>query len=471
MLLSLPNELLSSIVEHIAYSPTLPDSAHTELASISRFKRTSSELHRLSVANWQLRQICVPFLFADIKIRSAEDAVNMKGQLSLFSQFTKTLVIEFDTYDSDRTEDQIMDQFALAQLEHLSYVELQSFQYSPLLLKTLLAYPTIKSILIRTVPDESLHNDDLSKVIVDTLIYPLSFSNIGNCLKNGMRLARLLLYYGPGLLDEEFGSRKFPGLEEIVILMGSSLSTPFSWLSDLASTNSTLNELNIHRNQLPSLSITLLTSFDNECERQGLKTSFVVEHVNLRKASGQSSHDWDVIAFTMSTNPSASLVNILSLVASSFPKLEILSLDLTKNKEHYDAGALSSVLARCSSLRVVYLKNVFKWLRFESAIEARCFPLSQPTRRATTVTLEVSEVLACAEIALLQLTALLAKQFRTLESFSIDDTGHGRNNRSAERWYLVGWLHVLNFDRKVGGTLQRFTDSMQAWQHTWFESE
>ncbi|KAJ3820085.1 hypothetical protein F5880DRAFT_1590569 [Lentinula raphanica] len=469
MLLSLPNELLSSIVEHIAYSPTLPDSAHAELQSISRFKRTSSELHRLSVANWQLRQICVPFLFADIKIRSAEDAVNMKGQLSLFSQFTKILVIDFDTYDSDRTENQIMDQF-VAQLEHLSYVELQSYQYSPLLLKTLLVYPTIKSILIRTVPNESLHNDDLSKVIVDTLIYPLSFSNIGNCLKNGMRLARLFLYYGPTLLDEEFGSRKFPGLEEIVILMGS-LSTPFSWLSDLASTNPTLNKLHIHRNQLPSLSITLLTSFDNECERQGLKTSFVVEHVNLRKASGQSSHDWDVIGFTMSTNPNASLVNILSLVASSFPKLEILSLNITKNKEHYDAGALSSVLARCSSLRVVYLKNVFKWLRFGSAIEARCFPLARPTRRATTVTLEVLEVLACAEIALLQLTALLAKQVRTLESFSINDTGHGLNSRSAERWYLVGWLHVLSFDRKVGGTLRRFTDSMQAWQHTWFESE
>ncbi|KAJ3966368.1 hypothetical protein EV361DRAFT_575196 [Lentinula raphanica] len=362
-----------------------------------------------------------------------------------------------------------MDQF-VAQLEHLSYVELQSYQYSPLLLKTLLVYPTIKSILIRTVPNESLHNDDLSKVIVDTLIYPLSFSNIGNCLKNGMRLARLFLYYGPTLLDEEFGSRKFPGLEEIVILMGS-LSTPFSWLSDLASTNPTLNKLHIHRNQLPSLSITLLTSFDNECERQGLKTSFVVEHVNLRKASGQSSHDWDVIGFTMSTNPNASLVNILSLVASSFPKLEILSLNLTKNKEHYNAGALSSVLARCSSLRVVYLKNVFKWLRFGSAIEARCFPLAQPTRRATTVTLEVSEVLACAEIALLQLTALLAKQVRTLESLHIYDTGHGLNSRSAERWYLVGWLHVLNFDRKVGGTLRRFTDSMQAWQHTWFESE
>ncbi|KAJ3718702.1 hypothetical protein C8R42DRAFT_711087 [Lentinula raphanica] len=471
MLLSLPNELLSSIVEHIAYSPTLPDSAHTGLESISRFKRTSSELHRLSVANWQLRQICVPFLFADIKIRSAEDAVNMKGQISLFSQFTKTLVIDFDTYDSDRTEDQIMDQSVLAQLEHLSYVELQSYQYSPLLLKRLLAYPTIKSILIRTIPDESLHNDDLSKVIVGTLIFPLSFSLIGDCLKNGMRLTRLLLYYSPELLDEEFGSRKFPGLEEIIILM-EPLSTPFSWLSVLSSTNPTLNELIIHRlNQLPSLSITLLTSFDDECERQGLKTSFVVEHVNLRKASGQSSHDWDVIGFTMSTNPSASLVNILSLVASSFPKLEILSLDLTKNKEHYDAGVLSSVLARCSSLRVVYLKNVSKWLRFGSAIEARCFPLARPTRRATTVTLEVSEVLACAEIALLQLTALLAKQVRTLESFFIDDTGHGRNNRSAERWYLVGWLHVLNFDRKVGGTLQRFTDSMQAWQHTWFESE
>ncbi|KAJ3835469.1 hypothetical protein F5878DRAFT_644331, partial [Lentinula raphanica] len=61
--MQLPNELLHSIIEYIAYTAVRPD-----LPSHSLLRRASPELLALSVANWRLRQVCLPLLFANIRI-------------------------------------------------------------------------------------------------------------------------------------------------------------------------------------------------------------------------------------------------------------------------------------------------------------------------------------------------------------------------------------------------------------------
>ena len=49
----------------------------------------------------------------------------------------------------------------------------------------------------------------------------------------------------------------------------------------------------------------------------------------------------------------------------------------------------------------------------------------------------------------------LAKQVRTLDSVYIEDAGYDLEDdgKCIQLWYFNGWLHVLNSERVIGGTL------------------
>ncbi|KAJ3845412.1 hypothetical protein F5878DRAFT_599477 [Lentinula raphanica] len=448
--LPLPNELLHSIIEYIAYTPTVP--GHP--SSRSLFKQYASpELLVLSETNWHLRRACLPFLFANIKVKNNQDATNFKDYLALFSTFTKILVIgAFDSLHGNRIEDKTILHF-LPQLQHLFSVELHDCHARTDLLRTIIAHPTVTSVLIHELPDESMCDDDLSKVLYGYQTSPCVFSPRFEMYSNrGMRLACLELFNLDSLDKDQSNSEIFSGLEEIRMYMGVDLISSF-WLSALLSTHSTLKDLwllNYTQHSPVHREIPFLSSFLEEAEKQDLEKFFLIRQVGLRRALGQtSSREWYVMELTLKTTyMSTSLIEILMLVACSFPKLEVLTVDLDLHETMYDIDVLASVLARFLSLRILYLDNFFRRI---TTFESREMPHVHRTGAKDALEAPKSHV----EHRLSLLTSRLAEQVRSLDSLHINEMGYEYDMVGSRRyWFFQGWLHVLNSKREVGGNLQ-----------------
>ncbi|KAJ3776610.1 hypothetical protein FB446DRAFT_273276 [Lentinula raphanica] len=176
-----------------------------------------------------------------------------------------------------------------------------------------------------------------------------------------------------------------------------------------------------------------MESFIEESKRQGLNESFNITAVGLGRATGHS-HQWDIV--NLSFKSTTSLLSTLALAASLFPKLEVLTLNLSEHEGTYDIADFVLVVAHFSFLKTVYLLDVLWRLEFKSRTKS-CIPTVgsyDPTDA-----LEF-KLISDAGVKL----SLLAKQVRTLDSFFIYD---------AESF--LGWLHVLNSNRDVGRMIQQ----------------
>ncbi|KAJ3836120.1 hypothetical protein F5878DRAFT_626076 [Lentinula raphanica] len=365
MYLPLPNELLHSIIEFIIYTPRLPRALR------SSFQRPPPELLALSVANWQLRRACLPFLFAKIKISNNKDAKQLENHLALCAKFIKASFI--GSYGITQVvEEHIISQI-LPQLEQLLEVELGRCSKHTDLLKALLAHPSVTSVLVDEMPDESICNHDVSKMILDRSSLPSPADE--KYFDRGMRLKRLSLDVDSDSIDDELETVNFPGVETIEIDMYDNLVS-FSWLSRFSSKHPTLNEhwlLEIEDSDLFTHDESPFLALAQEYQPpQGLHDPFTILEVGLHRAKplGKSSQEWHVMELTLEIN--GRLFEQLSLLAFSFPKLEILTLDSDSavyylDSAVYDISDLSSVLARFSSrprLKVVSLEHFAARLSF-----------------------------------------------------------------------------------------------------------
>ncbi|KAJ3749727.1 hypothetical protein EV360DRAFT_76215 [Lentinula raphanica] len=350
LLLSLPNELLHSIVEYIAYTYE-PD----------RFpvKQTSPELSALSVANWQLRRLCLPFRFAELVIWFDEEIQQMKDEHAHLMKFTKTLIIRDITESGDQALSQIIPQF-----EQLSDVDL-------------------RLVLVNELLDE-LYNDDLSKMVLDwTKLSQVLSPQFDNYINWGMSIKTLRLSK-----DESFGiqsgSKILSGLKEIHIF-DYKIPDSLSRLPMLSSTYPTLNELWLF-NEHPQIynhddvAALPLFSFIKESQQQDLDKFLVIKRIGFRRAISPVLLEWSVIALSFTANAAGiSLIKILELVALSFSKLEVLNLSLEGHAGMYDIGDLVSAFARFSSLRVVKFKNVFRRLKLRPKFDMLMPPVLDQT--------------------------------------------------------------------------------------------
>ncbi|KAJ3830246.1 hypothetical protein F5880DRAFT_1149326 [Lentinula raphanica] len=139
-----------------------------------------------------------------------------------------------------------------------------------------------------------------------------------------------------GSLDERMASK----LKAIQINLFGTTPVSFSFLSALSSTRSTLQELWLFadfRHDLDPHIPPFLSSFVETSRQQDLKQFFMVTGVGVRRATGQNSQDWIVIGLDVQTtyNSSGSLIRILALIASSFPKLENFELDFNGHEATY----------------------------------------------------------------------------------------------------------------------------------------
>ncbi|KAJ3832115.1 hypothetical protein F5878DRAFT_670999 [Lentinula raphanica] len=416
---SLPNELLHSIVEYTAYAYTY---TYCELDSHSHslHKYASPELLALSVANWQLRRLCLPFLFAKLVIWFGKGVQQLKDE---------TLVVENITESEDLALSQIIPQF-----EKLSDVDMQLHGQAwdgINSLRAILAHPNVTSVLVNELPDESMCNVDLSKVVFNSTTLSILSPEFDNYLNCGMRIKILCLSKDESL-GSEFGSKILSGLKEIWIF---DYKTPdsLSWLPVLSSTHPTLNELWLLEKAYNDDIVTLpfFPSMDKS-QRQDLVKSLVIRRVGLRRAIGPLPLEWHVTTLSFIANAvGVSLIKTLNLVASSFPKLEMLALNLNGHAGMYDIGDLVSAFARFSSLGVIEFNNVFRRLKLGSELDMLMLPVLDQT--------DAPE--AYAKSVLLSFASCLAKQVRTLDSIHIDDCKPYTHRNFTPPWRIAGWLH------------------------------
>ncbi|KAJ3969549.1 hypothetical protein EV361DRAFT_341307 [Lentinula raphanica] len=449
--LPLPNELVHLIIDYIAYTPIFPLST-----SHSLFKYTSPELLALSETNWRLRRVCLPLLFANIEIRYTRDVEKLKEHLVLLSKYTKILFLDVKSHyrvSFSETGEQILLQI-LPQLEQLCHVELCYCPTITNLFKAILAHPKITSVLVHQLPHESMHDSDLSKVILNeqNLFSPPSDAHFENCLKHGMRVMELQLYESE-ILAPEFELMTFPGLTKIEII--GFLPASFSWLSVLSSTHPTLNELQLSQLSGCKRDFTrhtppFISSFLTESQRLNLQKSLKVREIGIRRTSTQFSQGCYVMRLTLAV-ASTSLLDILTLVVTSFPKLEALTL-CPRNRHgpqaahHFNYHDIATVLRQFLCLRTLSLRKIFRLLDFgndESFLPIR--PVDSSNM--------LDVICSRAETGLLWYASQIAKDMRSLDAILIDESGYTDDSR--ERWCLRGWLDVLNGNRDVGGTIQR----------------
>ncbi|KAJ3730823.1 hypothetical protein C8R42DRAFT_17713 [Lentinula raphanica] len=445
--MSLPDELLHSIVEYIAYTLPLPESQHKSL-----HRRVSPELVAVSVLNHRTRRICSPLLFAYIQIKNPQEAAHLKDRpTNVLRQYTKTLSIVY-TYHRPEEGEEILCQ-TLPKLTRLTHVELRSCNARATLFDAALAHPTVTTVLVNELPRESLSDLDLSKVILDEArMSDILFQNVEQCMDQGMRL-KCLQILEPKSLDVKFGSKHFKGLEQLRVSTGLE-HICFSWLSSLSSTYPSLNELllkngrNLYsRHHTPPF----ISSFVEETRRQGLDEDFSIKYVSLRRIISQGTDDWHLISLTFATTfGSSSLIELLTLISSSFPKLESLTLNTEYHRTSYRVDDLVSTFARFPSLRVLYLHRFRKQLDFGSGTE-RSMPSVQEVESAG-----LEELISRVESGLLLFTSLLVKQVRSLDSIYIEDLGYEHEKTGSGRpWCSRGWLHVYNGERKLAGGVGR----------------
>ncbi|KAJ3774907.1 hypothetical protein FB446DRAFT_727295 [Lentinula raphanica] len=453
-LFSLPNELIHFIIEYTAYTYELVTTSHSPL------KHASPELLALSVANRQLRRFCLPFLFAKLVLWLGDSEENvqqarLKDEFVHLMKFTKILVIRYITQSEDDNLSQIISQFK--QLSHV-ILRLSGRNRDVInLLKTILAHPPVSSVRIEGLPDESLCNHDLSKVVLNYTALSRALSpEFGEYFNRGMRLRSLELRKEQSL-DTQFGFVTLPGVEEISIFDYTQPDS-LSWLPLLSSTNPTLNQLwllnsrpsYVERHGIVRVALPFFP-FINKSQRQDLDKSLVIKEIGLHRTIAPVPLEWHVttLSFTAANAARTSLIETLELVALLFPKLEMLILNLDGHEGMYDVGDLVSAYTHLSCLRVVEFHNIFRRLKFGSEVDT-FDTLIPPAQRV-----DKTDAAACVTSGLLAFASCLAKQVRTLDSVYINDYHclSPRNSTTTPLWDIAGWLHVLNGNRDIGGTL------------------
>ncbi|KAJ3752651.1 hypothetical protein EV360DRAFT_88538 [Lentinula raphanica] len=413
---------------YIAYIPELPDSC----CSYSLSKHASPELLALSVVSSRLRQICLPLLFTHIEVRHDEDVNKLEKRLALYAKYTKTLSIDYNKetyYTLTEVGQQVLCQI-LPQLERLVDVGLGRCQNRTHLLESILTHPSVTSVLVHDLPDVSMCSHNLSKVILTRAYSSSALSPIYQTyFDQGMKL--MCLGLKSDSVDNRLESQLFPGLKAIEIDMYSAPFS-FSWLSPVASTHPGLVELRLlkidHRYLVHNVPPFLSPLFE-ESQRQDLEDDFEITRLTLRRAQpiGQSSREWHV--FELDLHIHDRMCQILSLVDSFFPSLEVLALDFENYVDGMFASYLSSELVDFLSLRVV--NEMPPIVQLDPLDEMRAF----------------------AESTLLALAAHLVKEVRTLDSVHIDDSGdeYDEDGNAFDIWYIREWIHALNSNRDVSG--------------------
>ncbi|KIK52302.1 hypothetical protein GYMLUDRAFT_77894 [Collybiopsis luxurians FD-317 M1] len=464
-MLSLPDELLQNIVEIGAYLPQPMDymppefDDHPEIGS----KRPSSELRSLSLVNRRIRQICLPLLFAYLRISRHSSAKKFYEEHCLVPSPCPKLTRMLSLYgwcfrnrsDADMIcrllpflEGVTSVRVELPEDEHLDAAILQSFQQHPTLTIVVNARAPSFYSLDRWVSLSVLN------VVVEQFYFSyntLSFRADVSRTYGAFELKRVTFYNHEFPLENSLPLPQFNGLSELTLFIDSRGPTAFSWLASFMSAHPQLRKLWIRNDSsgmhnlfdTPSFLRPLVEHFAFREQRR-----FGISSLGLSKIATGSSQEWHVTGLTLVAKlhwilNNSLLLETLSLVSSSFPAVELLALNLANYQEIVPIDQFAAVLARFSFLRVLHLYDIFKQFSFDRGgnLEVQR-EVNMNDQHEVGAAVTKNNVLRC--------TSCIAKEVPSLEAFYVSEQFYGVDNQLHK-----GWLYVVGAERKAEGELKK----------------
>ncbi|KAF5368126.1 hypothetical protein D9757_011570 [Collybiopsis confluens] len=371
----LPEELLHSIVESLAFQSVPPDSEFPEF----ELRHVSSELLSISLTTKQLRRICLPLLFGYTILRDPE-LINIDRSMW---KLTKMLSL----YGFSSSKDQSLLSELLPRLSALVWIDLRGIRSpSAEFLNALQKQKPMVKLLARhiSVLPKTFHLKASQIVLLELDCCEGNNSWRENWLAQGMSAiqVRTLLSH---CLEANFGHREvFHALQRIVLEMRSVPFTLSPWLSQVAVDYPLLFQVKLVCPQLlsgPSGYIpydysSVLSYFVNNLPRERID-GFHIDSIIVSRMREGSTHvhtlshllhplqTWHVTEVRIRLKPSAtsalslSLIKMLLLINKSCPDLDTLAINLQPDELYeYDPNELVSVLGSFHSLQTIHLAHL-----------------------------------------------------------------------------------------------------------------
>ncbi|KAE9385786.1 hypothetical protein BT96DRAFT_1026479 [Gymnopus androsaceus JB14] len=447
MMMLLPEELVHDIFSYVACrsEPRI----HCEPPEL-QFEHNSLGIRSLSLVNRRWRRISMPFLFSSLRINVLIDVKKLRDQRSLFSKYTKTLILRMlSLLDKEGMEILL---HSLPHLKRLVRVDVGS-ELTITLLNALHEHSSVSTILVASIPKEATQSD-LSKVILlqSKLIDP-SHSRLAPMMARGMEVFQLLIHH-PELISHQFGSQTFNGLCELDLLM-SYLPVTVSWLPEFTAAHPNLKKIRFiygRKDFFSRYTLPFISLFVEEARSRQLADAYSITRLSITRSF--STQEWRVTGLTIIVR--SSVIEILSLLSSFFPEIQTLSLKFegrpTRGLTYHIDDAIA-ILHLFSSLEILALHCLFKRLHFGNRK-----PWHALARVGNTGQFEPSAA-DITEAGLLWYTLRIAQRIPSLQAFEIhEEAYYDEEFCCGGRWFVKGWLHVQNAPsggREVVGTLKK----------------
>ncbi|KAF9067498.1 hypothetical protein BDP27DRAFT_1403787 [Rhodocollybia butyracea] len=364
----LPEEILYVVVSYLVSNPRFIE--RKSLDPHWRYDRSRSKLVSLSLANSQLRRICMPILFAYIEVRGLygdlEKLTSHCVANQAFASCIKT--IDYYCYNPDKI-DTLRHLFA--RLNNLSHFILNQVVLDKSLLDTVRRHSAPTVILA----SHSLTSKALSVVNTESLPdaildYARIYDEEGEALlvkhlEFGIKVKCLTIL--PKLLYKSFGLCQFRGLCELELWLASS-PVDISWLPEFIDGHPLLHKIRFSNSHVWNMNKTIpfILPFIEAIETEGIVNTLELKafSVTRNKQTAPSMTDlsgWHVTGLWLCITEWSS-GRILQLANSVFPHISTLTIGNPLpaiSSSRINTEELATLLRLFSSLQYVNFQYLF----------------------------------------------------------------------------------------------------------------
>ncbi|KAE9387617.1 hypothetical protein BT96DRAFT_1025806 [Gymnopus androsaceus JB14] len=437
----LPEELVHDIFSYLAYhsKPRM----QCELPEL-QFECNTTDILSLSLVNRRLRRIGLPFLFASLRIKGLTDVKKLKDQGPLFFKYTKMLILRMLSLLDEEGMEILLQ--SIPHLKRLTCVDARCTM-SIALLNALHEHPNVSTIHVQKLPKGSVQFD-LSKVVLKQS----ELADPRRCwlAPSGMKVSQLIIRQ-PELLTDEFGLQTFNGLCELDLSMRR-FPVIVSWLPEFTAAHPNLKKIRFiygRKDFFTYHTLPFISSFVEEAGSRKLADAYYITRFFITRPDicSTSAQEWRVTGLTIIIR--SSLIEILSLIYSSFPSIQTLTFEFEGRPARglYHIDDIIAILCLFSSLEILGLHCLFKPLHFGCRKPWRAPQLETPS---------AADI---AEAGILWYTSRIAQRIPSLQAFEIhEEAYYDEANCCSGRWFVKGWLNVQNAlsgGREVVGILKK----------------
>ncbi|KAJ3968085.1 hypothetical protein EV361DRAFT_1035914 [Lentinula raphanica] len=435
----LPEEILHAIVQSLAYNPNIIE---REFLDPPR-KYCAPALLPLSVTSHQFRRICLPFLFAYVKLKRDGDLRKLQSHsLDNVAFFACIKALDINAF-AIGADYQLLPRL-LPHLHNLSCLFILETPINTTLLHAIQCHPSATVVIssFNDLPPE-LDHSDLGKVIVKRLtIYrdDRHRNEYDYLLDCGMKVKWAVVNH-PRFLNESFGNSRFSGLIELELKMGWS-AVDLSWFDNFSCAHPHLRKIsftNFERTVFQKQNTFMfIVPFLKALAQEDLTAATYIKGFAVTRDTSTTnvSCHWRVTSLFLTVL--GSFKRVLSLASSSFPETSVLTID----RAPCTVDELITSFHRFPCLKIVSLLRTFERIDFGSDK-----PWQDPSIVEVYDGPKIGPV--ATEFAMNWCTSRIAKAVPSIEAFYIREDGCDGPNHTGTRWHINGWIFVHDMHKEA----------------------